>query len=143
MTEIVVKILVELLSALALVTKKIKQGKPSKSIFGEVLYSLTRCNAEKIVKRLLGEKDVEAVLQRLGRLTENEAQMTAAQTLEVVHGLVQNMKEVIDGEHIYQACYPVLSILLFRRQGIGRLCLGCPWYVQWGHNEVTRRLTER
>ena len=33
MTEMVVKILVELLSALALVTKEIKQGKPSESVF--------------------------------------------------------------------------------------------------------------
>ena len=33
MTEMVVKILVELLSALALVTKQIKQGKPSERIF--------------------------------------------------------------------------------------------------------------
>jgi uncharacterized membrane protein len=33
MTEMVVKILVELLSALALVTKQIKQGKPSETIF--------------------------------------------------------------------------------------------------------------
>jgi hypothetical protein len=37
MTEIVVKILVELLSTLALATKQIKQGKPSGSVFGEVL----------------------------------------------------------------------------------------------------------
>lgn len=37
MTKMVVKILVELLSALALVTKQIKQGKPSESVFGEVL----------------------------------------------------------------------------------------------------------
>jgi hypothetical protein len=36
MNEMVIKILVELLSALALATKRIKQGKPSKSVFGEV-----------------------------------------------------------------------------------------------------------
>ena len=41
MTEIVVKILVELLSILALATKQIKQGKPSESIFSEVLGYLT------------------------------------------------------------------------------------------------------
>jgi hypothetical protein len=98
MTEMVIKILVELLSALALVTKQIKQGKPSESVFGGVLYYLTRCNAEKLVKRLLGEKDVEAVLQRLDRLTLDEARITAAQTLEVVYGLVQNMRAVMDGE---------------------------------------------
>ena len=101
MTEIVVKILVELLSTLALATKQIKQGKPSESVFGEVLYYLTQCNAEKLVKKLLGEKDVEAVLQRLDRLTQDEARITAAQTLEVVYGLVQNMRVVMDGEQIH------------------------------------------
>jgi hypothetical protein len=50
------------------------------------------------VKKLLGEKDVEAVLQRLDRLTQDEARTTAAQTLEVVHGLVQNISVVMDGE---------------------------------------------
>ena len=98
MTEMVIKILVELLSALALVTKQIRQGKPSESVFGEVLYYLTQRNAEKLVKKLLGEKDVEAVLHRLDRLTQDEARMTAAQTLEVVYGLVQNMRVVMDGE---------------------------------------------
>jgi hypothetical protein len=59
---------------------------------------------EKFVKRLFGEKDIEAVLQRLNRLTQDEAKLTAAQILEVVQGLVQNMSVVTDGEKIYQAC---------------------------------------
>ena len=98
MTQIVVKILVELLSTLALVTKQIKEGKPSKSVFGSVLYHIQR-NAEKVLKKLLGgEKDIEAVLQRLDRLTMDEARIAAAQTLEVVYGLIQNMRVVMDGE---------------------------------------------
>jgi hypothetical protein len=64
------------------------------------LYCLTRCNAEKLLKKLLGEKDVEAILQRLSRLTQEEARMTAAQTLEVVYGLMQNMRVVMDGNQI-------------------------------------------
>jgi hypothetical protein len=36
MTEIVVKIMVELLSTLALVTKQIKQGRSSESVFADV-----------------------------------------------------------------------------------------------------------
>jgi hypothetical protein len=36
MIELVVKIIVELLSTLALATKQIKEGKPSESVFGEV-----------------------------------------------------------------------------------------------------------
>ena len=43
MTEIVVKILVELLSTLALVTKQIKQGQPSKSIFTDALPYSMQC----------------------------------------------------------------------------------------------------
>src|ERR1700756_3105888 len=86
-------------------------------------------NAGKLVKKFLGEKDVEAVIQRLDRLTQDEARITAAQTLEVVYGLVQNMRAVMDGGEIHQACRPVLSILPFRWKGISRLCPGCSRYV--------------
>ncbi|KAF8485118.1 hypothetical protein DFH94DRAFT_718426, partial [Russula ochroleuca] len=79
MTETVVKILVELLSTFALATKQIKQGR-----------------SRKFIKKLLGEKDVEAVIQRLDRLTQDEARITAAQTLEVVHGLMHNMRMETD-----------------------------------------------
>ena len=66
-----------------------------------ILYDQAQCNAEKLVKKFFGEKDIEPVLQRLERLTQDEARMTAAQTLEVVHGLVQNMRVVMDGEKTY------------------------------------------
>ena len=42
MAEMVVKILVELLSTLALATKQMKEGKSSESIFGEALYYPTK-----------------------------------------------------------------------------------------------------
>jgi hypothetical protein len=41
MTEIIIKILVELLSVLALATKQLQQGKLSESVLGEILYQLT------------------------------------------------------------------------------------------------------
>jgi hypothetical protein len=47
----------------------------------------------KFVKKLFGEKDIEAVLQRLDRLTQDEARTAAAETLKVVYGLVQEMSE--------------------------------------------------
>ena len=59
---------------------------------------LTERNAVIFVKKHFGEKDVVAILQRLDRLTQDEARTTAAQTLEVVHGLVQNMRVVMEGE---------------------------------------------
>ena len=60
--------------------------------------TLTECNAVKLVKKILGENEIEAVLQRIDRLTVDEARATAAQTLDVVYGLVQNMRAVLDGE---------------------------------------------
>ena len=38
------------------------------------------------------------MLERLDRLTQYEARTTAAHTLAVVHGVVQNMREFMDGE---------------------------------------------
>jgi hypothetical protein len=83
-----------------------------------ILYYLAQRNAEKLVKKFIGENDIEPVLQRLDRLTQDEARITAAQTLEVVYGLVQNMRVVMDGEKIYKACNLVLNILTFRRQDV-------------------------
>jgi hypothetical protein len=56
-------------------------------------------NAEKYAKKLLGEKKVEEVLQRLDRLTLEESKNTVAQTLEVVCGLVNNLEAVMEGAH--------------------------------------------
>ena len=52
------------------------------------------------MKKLLGEKDVEAILQRLDRLTLDEARTTTAQSLEAIYSLVQNMRMLMDGEQI-------------------------------------------
>jgi len=66
------------------------------------LFSLTFYFAQghtvKFVKKFFKEKDIEAVLERLDRLTRDKAQNTAAHTLTIVHGLVQNMGEFMDGE---------------------------------------------
>ena len=58
---------------------------------------VAKCAAEKFAKKLLGESDIETVLQRLDRLTQDEARVTAAQTLGVVHGLVESVKTIIEG----------------------------------------------
>ena len=63
-----------------------------------MMYCLTQWNAEKFVKKLFGDNEIYAVLQRLDRLTQDEARTTAAQTLRVIYGLVQNMRVVIDSK---------------------------------------------
>jgi hypothetical protein len=96
-SDIVVKILAEVIAVLALATKQIKQGRLSK---WTTTYrgSITERITEKFAKKLLRESEIETVLQRLDRLTQEEARRTAANTLEVVHELFNNLKEVMNGE---------------------------------------------
>ena len=65
----------------------------------------------KLVKQLLGKVEVEAVLQRLDRLTLDEARKTAAQTLEVVYGLVQSMRVMMDGKQTLLSFLPLVQRL--------------------------------
>ena len=69
---------------------------------------MTEHPAEKFVKKILGENEIESVLYRLDRLTQDEARATGAQTLEIVYGLVQHRRVVMDGEPTVVACplYP-------------------------------------
>ncbi|KAI0296783.1 hypothetical protein B0F90DRAFT_1819791 [Multifurca ochricompacta] len=79
MMETVVKILLQLLSTLGLATQQVNQGR-----------------LERVGEMLLGENDVEAVLQRLGNTSQNESRTAAGQALEIIYGLVQNMKALMD-----------------------------------------------
>jgi hypothetical protein len=94
--EILAKIMAELLGVLALATQQIQQGRFSEFLFEDTSPS-AQYGSEKFVKKLLGEKKIEAVLQRLERLTVEESHMTVAQTMETVHCLFTNMKAVMDG----------------------------------------------
>ncbi len=68
------------------------------------MLNLTQCKAEKLVKRLFGgERDAEVVLQRLDRLTHDEARTTAAEILKVVYGLFQDMSEEACSPHLLLA----------------------------------------
>jgi len=102
MSDIVVKIMVDMLPVLALATKQVRQGRSSKPSVGYISL-MAECDAEKFAKKLLGEAEIEAVLQRLDRLTHDEARMTIAPALRVVHGLVNNMKVVMDDMQVLYA----------------------------------------
>ena len=98
MTGIIVKIMAELLSVLALATKQIKERRFSKcTVTYSILCSVVQCAAEKFAKKLLGESEIEDVLQRLNQLTQEEAQVAVAETLGLVHGLVGNVKLIMEG----------------------------------------------
>ncbi len=58
---------------------------------------VAQCSTMKFTRMLLGESEIENVLQRLDRLTQDEAWVTVAQALGVVHGLVGSIKIVMEG----------------------------------------------
>jgi hypothetical protein len=88
-------------------------------------------NAEKFAKKLLGESDVEAVLRRLDRLTQEEARVTVAHTLEVVHGLFDNLRVVMDGAWTLGAHLTIDETCSSRSQGINRRHTEGSRYVRW------------
>ena len=63
-----------------------------------LLVRVSELFTEQFAKKLLGDSEIENILRRLDRLTQDETRMTEAHILEVVHGLMNNMKVVMDGE---------------------------------------------
>jgi hypothetical protein len=95
MRDIIVKIMVEVLSILGLVTKEIAQGRTSTS-FRLDIFPKVDLRAEKFLKKVVGRRDIEDALQRLDKLTQEEARMAAAETLMITCGIDDNVKSVDD-----------------------------------------------
>jgi len=92
MDELAAKIMVEFLSTLALATRELKQGRSSEPVLADILY--IQLNVGEFVQGIYGgDKHTEAVLQRLDRLTLDEARSTAVEILKVVYGLIQDMSK--------------------------------------------------
>jgi hypothetical protein len=66
MTEIIVKIMVEVLNIFAITTKEMRRGP-----------------AKKYLKKLFGKKEMEDALNRLDKLTQEEARMAVAEILRL------------------------------------------------------------
>ncbi|KAH9037500.1 hypothetical protein EDB85DRAFT_608746 [Lactarius pseudohatsudake] len=77
MTDIIVKIMVELISILGMVTKEIRQGRTMRYL-----------------KKLVGRKDVEDALQRLDQLTQEEARMAAVEALTMTRGIDERVRSI-------------------------------------------------
>ncbi|KAH9173577.1 hypothetical protein EDB89DRAFT_706276 [Lactarius sanguifluus] len=77
MTDVIVNIMVEVLSIFAIATKEIKQGR-----------------ARKFVKKLAGRRDIENALERLDRLTQEEARMAIAEVLRLTRSIDDKVKGV-------------------------------------------------
>jgi hypothetical protein len=117
MGELLAKIMVELLGVLALATQQINRGQFSELVVADASH-LANHDSENFTKKLLAESDVQAVLQRLDRLTTEESRMTTTQIMEVVCGLFNNMKMVMDGtEMSLNLSFSVLYILFSKMDG--------------------------
>jgi hypothetical protein len=81
---------------------------------------LTQWIIVKFVKKLRGEKDIEATIQRLDRLTLDEGRATAAQTLEVVYGLFRQRRAIMSGEMIISVLFFLRFLLNFHSPRRGR-----------------------
>ena len=87
MTDIIVKIMVEVLNIFAIATKEMKQGRAS-----ALLLPICNCRLiyvlEKYLKKLVGKKEMEDALRRLDKLTQEEARMAAAENLKLTQILI-------------------------------------------------------
>ncbi len=93
MTDMIVKIMVEVLSILGIVTKEVGQGRAS-MFFPVDTYPKIDLHAEKYLNKLIGKKDVEDALQRLDQLTQEEARMAAAEVLMITRNIDDNVRTV-------------------------------------------------
>ncbi|KAI0285162.1 hypothetical protein BC826DRAFT_1189750 [Russula brevipes] len=103
MTDIIVQIMVEVLTILAVATKEVRRGR-----------------LKKYFKKLMGDTEVEDSLERLDRLTQEEARMASAELLKMtdmlssqVKGVDTRVQEV--GDHVGNKVQDVDG----RVQGIG------------------------
>ena len=95
MTELLAKILAQVLSVLALSTKEMKDRRISVLLYFKD-FSLADYKTEKFMKRLIGKTEVEDGLQRLDMLTKEENLMTAACTLEATGEIRRDVDVVKD-----------------------------------------------
>jgi hypothetical protein len=92
LTELLAKIMAQLLSILALSTKAMtdrRLSELSNSLCGSFLAD---CNTEQILKRLVGRTEVEDAILRLDTLTKEESLMMVARNLEVTHRVDGNVE---------------------------------------------------
>jgi hypothetical protein len=95
MTDLIVKIMVEVLGVLAIATKGLRQGTASESI-GENTPHVADSHLERYLNKLAGRTPVEDALGRLDKLTQEEALMAAAQLLKIANNINDNVKGVDD-----------------------------------------------
>ena len=93
MTDIITKIMIEVLRIFAIATKEIRRGSASEFPI-DCLWISTDLRIEKFLRKLAGMADLEAALKKLDRLTQEEAWMALAEVLKITNNVRDNVKVV-------------------------------------------------
>ena len=94
MTDVMVKIMVEVITILGIVTKEVGQGRTSMFFLVDFHLPNIDFRAERYLKRLVGRKDIENALQRLDKLTQEEVRMAAAEALTISRHIDDTVTDV-------------------------------------------------
>ncbi|KAH8979080.1 hypothetical protein EDB92DRAFT_428718 [Lactarius akahatsu] len=93
MTDMIIKIMIEVLNIFAIATKEMRQSR-----------------AKKYLKKLIGMKEMEDALKRLDKLTQEEARMAAAEILRLTHIVDDKVTTVVnDGKEMKQVVQQLAS----------------------------------
>ena len=82
MTDIITEIMVEVLKIFGTATKELRRGSASEFPIDCLLIMIERC-VEKLLRKLTGMTDLEDALEKLDRLTQEEARMALAEVLRI------------------------------------------------------------
>ena len=96
MSDVIVEIVVEVLTILAIATKEVKRGRFSELISCVFWRSLMTGYSETYFKKLAGEREMEDNLERLDKLTQEEARMASAEQLKMTH-VVDDRVRIVEG----------------------------------------------
>jgi hypothetical protein len=96
MTDIITEIMVEVLEIFGIATKELTRGSASEFLIS-YLWIFAKACAEKFLRKLAGVADLESALERLDRLTQEEARMALAEVLRMTHDIYDEVK-VVDGK---------------------------------------------
>jgi hypothetical protein len=98
MTVTVVRTITDLLISLGLATKQIGDGQLSE--LWSTVHALvpSQNGVEKYGEMLLDETDIEEALEELEGLVQEEVRSTVTQLLDIVYGLIRNIRVVMEGE---------------------------------------------
>jgi hypothetical protein len=111
----VLKFIVELISTLALLTRKLKQRGSRELLLVGFSPSITQSRAVRFAKNYFAVKDIKTARHRLDQLINEELATTAAKLLEAIHGDIEDF-QFMDGEQTRSTCDPPsIDALLSRR----------------------------